>query len=70
MTMAALASAVKMPEHRLRGLLAVLQRVLNVEVYPMLDRQDTANIVVLNIPFLKKRFEPGGSINRTRLRGC
>jgi hypothetical protein len=57
MTMAALAGAVEMPEHRLLGLLAVIQRVLNIEGYPILDRQDAANTVVLNIPLLKKQFE-------------
>jgi hypothetical protein len=59
MTMAALAGAMERPEHRLPGLLAVIQRVLNVEGYPILDRQDAANTVVLNVPLLKKQFELG-----------
>jgi hypothetical protein len=59
MTAAALAGAVSVPEHRLRGLLAVMQRVLNVEGYAILDRQDAANTVVLNVPLLKKQFELG-----------
>ena len=41
------------------GLLAVMQRLLNVEGYAILDRQDAANTVVLNIPLLKKQFELG-----------
>ncbi|HAI12820.1 MAG TPA: BREX-2 system phosphatase PglZ [Phycisphaerales bacterium] len=56
-TTPALASAIEVPEHRLPGLLAVMQRLLNVEGYAILDRQDAANTVVLNIPLLKKQFE-------------
>ncbi len=59
MTAAALAGAVGVPEHRLPGLLAVIQRLLNVEGYAILDRQDAANTVVLNITLLKKQFELG-----------
>ena len=59
MTTAALAGTVGVPEHRLPGLLAVIQRLLNVEGYAILDRQDAANTVVLNIPLLKKQFELG-----------
>ena len=59
MTTAALAGAIGVPEHRLPGLLAVIQRLLNVEGYAILDRQDAANTVVLNIPLLKKQFELG-----------
>jgi hypothetical protein len=57
MTMPALAGAIGVPEHRLPGLVAVMQRLLNVEGYAILDRQDAANTVVLNIPLLKKQFE-------------
>ena len=59
MTTAALAGAVGVPEHRLPGLLAVMQRLLNVEGYAVLDRQDAANTVVLNVPLLRKQFELG-----------
>lgn len=59
MTTAALAGAVGVPEHRLPGLLAIMQRLLNVEGYPILDRQDAANTVALNVPLLKKQFELG-----------
>jgi hypothetical protein len=59
MTTAALAGAIGVPEHRLPGLLAVIQRLLNVEGYAILDRQDAANTVILNIPLLKKQFELG-----------
>ena len=54
-----LAGAIGVPEHRLPGLLAVMQRLLNVEGYAILDRQDAANTVVLNVPLLKKQFELG-----------
>lgn len=57
MTIAALASAIAMPEHRMPGFLAGMQRVLNVEGYAILDRQDAANKVELNVTLLKKQFE-------------
>lgn len=57
MTTAALAGAIGEPEHRLPGFLSVMQRLLNVEGYPILDRQDAANTVVLNVALLKKQFE-------------
>jgi hypothetical protein len=59
MTTPALAGAIGVPEHRLPGLLAVMQRLLNVEGYAILDRQDAANTVVLNVALLKKQFELG-----------
>ena len=59
MTTAALSGAMGVPEHRLPGLLAVMQRLLNVEGYAILDRQDAANTVVLNVLLLKKQFELG-----------
>ena len=59
MTAPALAGAIGVPEHRLPGLLAVMQRLLNVEGYAILDRQDAANTVVLNVLLLKKQFELG-----------
>jgi len=59
MTATALAAAIEEPEHRLPGLLAVMQRLLNVEGYPVLDRQDAANTVILNVQLLKKQFELG-----------
>ena len=57
MTVPALAGATGTPAHRLSGLLAIMQRLLNVEGYSILDHQDAANTVVLNIPLLKKQFE-------------
>lgn len=57
MTATALAGAIEVPEHRLAGLLAVTQRLLNVEGYAILDRQDASSTIVLNIPLLKKQFE-------------
>lgn len=59
MTAPALAGALGVPEHRLSGLLAVMRRLLNVEGYAILDRQEASNTVVLNVPLLKKQFELG-----------
>jgi hypothetical protein len=58
-TAPALAGSIGVPEHRLPGLLAVMQRLLNVEGYAIVDRQDAANTIVLNVPLLKKQFELG-----------
>jgi hypothetical protein len=57
MTAPALAGALGVPDHRLLGHLAIMQRLLNVEGYAILDRQDAANTIVLNVPLLKKQFE-------------
>lgn len=57
MTVPALAAAIEEAEHRLPFLLAAVQRLLNVEGYAVLDRQESANTVVLNVPLLKKQFE-------------
>jgi hypothetical protein len=57
MTAPALAGTIGVPEHRLPGLLAIMQRLLNVEGYAILDRQDSSNTVSLNVPLLKKQFE-------------
>ena len=57
MTGAALAGALGLPAHRLSGMLALMQRILNVEGYAILDRQDSSDTVVLNIQLLKKQFE-------------
>ena len=57
MTIPALAGAIAVPEHRLPGLLAIMQRLLNVEGYAILDRQDASNTVVLNVALAKKQFE-------------
>lgn len=57
MTSAALAGTMGLPAHRLSGMLAVMQRILNVEGYPIIDRQESSDTVVLNIQLLKKQFE-------------
>ena len=60
MTTTALAGAMSVPEHRLPGFLSLMQRLLNVEGYAILDRQDAANTVSLNVSLLKKQFELEG----------
>ena len=57
MTSPALSAAIAVAEHRLPFLLAAAQRLLNVEGYAILDRQEAANTVVLNVPLLKRQFE-------------
>jgi len=57
MTGAALAGVLGLPAHRLSGLLAVMQRILNVEGYVILDCQESSDTVILNMQLLKKQFE-------------
>ena len=56
MTTAALARAMSRPVHRLNGLLAVCQRVLNVDGYPVLSRDDTSDTVELRVALAKSQF--------------
>jgi hypothetical protein len=57
MTATALARRVGMPLFRLRGLLAVVQRVLNVEGYAVLRRDESSDTVELNRDLLLSQFE-------------
>ena len=52
----ALATALNLPEHRLSGLLAQVRRLLNVEGYAVLERQEATNTVGLNVALLKRQF--------------
>ena len=57
MTCAALSRELDVPEFRLRGLIASVQRVLNFEGYAILSRDDPSQTVVLNLDLLKRQFE-------------
>ena len=57
MTVPALARELGVPAFRFRGLLAAVQRLLNVEGYPVLIRDETSNTAELNVDLLKKQFE-------------
>jgi hypothetical protein len=56
---AALARAVGQPEIRLRGILAGLQRVLNVEGYPIISVDEATGTVELQRDLLRKQFQIG-----------
>jgi hypothetical protein len=56
MTTTALARALGRPPHRLAGLLAVAQRVLNVDGYAVLSRDDASESVELNTDLLRRQF--------------
>lgn len=56
MTAAAVARALEYPPLRLRGLLAVAQRVLNVDGYQVLGRDEDSDTVELNVELLKRQF--------------
>ena len=56
-TSAALARAIEYPPLRLRGLLAVAQRVLNVDGYAVLTRDETSDTVELDRNLLCRQFD-------------
>jgi hypothetical protein len=57
MTTAALARRMQLPPFRLRGLLAAVQRVLNVEGYPILHKDEVSDTVELNTGLLCRQFD-------------
>jgi hypothetical protein len=56
-TSAALARAIQMPPLRLRGLLAIAQRVFNVDGYEVLSRDDVSDTIQLDRTLLLKQFD-------------
>jgi hypothetical protein len=56
MTSTAIARVLEYPPLRLRGLLAVAQRVLNVDGYRVLGRDEDSDTVELNVELLKRQF--------------
>jgi hypothetical protein len=59
MTSTALAHCIDYPPIRLRGLLAVTQRVLNLDGYEVLGRDEDSDTIELNLALLRKQFEIG-----------
>ena len=57
MTATALARRLETPLFRLRGLLAVVQRVLNVEGYAVLGRDEASDTVELDRDLLLRQFD-------------
>jgi len=57
MTRPGLAQALGQPEFRMRGLLAGLQRLLNVDGYQVVAVDETAGTIELNRQLLNKQFE-------------
>jgi hypothetical protein len=60
-TAPALSREMGMPAFRLRGWIASAQRLLNVEGYAILGRDDPSDTITLNIDLLKRQFELDGS---------
>ena len=56
MTAVALARAVNYPAHRLPGLLATLQRLLNLDGFGVLARDENSDTVELNRDLLRRQF--------------
>ncbi len=57
MTSVALARALEFPALRLPGMLAKAQRVLNIDGYAVLSRDDASDTVELNRELLLKQFD-------------
>jgi hypothetical protein len=57
MTSAAISRTVNYPPMRLRGLLAVMQRVLNIDGFAVLTRDEASDTVDLNRELLKRQFD-------------
>jgi hypothetical protein len=57
LTSTALARAINYPSTRLRGLLAVMQRLLNIDGYAVLTRDETSDTVELNRDLLCRQFD-------------
>ncbi len=57
MTSAALSRALNFSPGRLPGLLAVVQRVINVDGFPVITRDETSETVELNRELLRRQFE-------------
>ncbi len=57
MTVVALARTLMFPELRLPGLLAKMQRLLNVDGYAALSRDESSNTIELNRDLLLKQFD-------------
>lgn len=57
MTAVALARKAEIPLFRLRGLLAIMQRLLNVEGYPVLAREEASDTIELNRDLLLRQFD-------------
>ena len=57
MTSAALARAINYPPIRLRGLLAVVQRVLNIDGYSVVTRDEASDTIELNRDLLCRQFD-------------
>ena len=59
MTSTALSRSVNYPAIRLRGLIAVMQRVLNIDGFAVLTRDDASDTVALNRELLRRQFDLG-----------
>lgn len=57
LTAAALARAIEYPPLRVRGRLAILQRILNIDGYAILTRDEASDTVELNRELLWRQFD-------------
>lgn len=52
-----LAQAIEMPTMRMRGVVSILQRTLNIDGFPVVTLEQATGTVLLNLPLLRKQFQ-------------
>lgn len=56
-TVEVLAAAIQQPQMRMRGVLSIMQRMLNVDGYPVVAMEPGSNTVLLDLRLLRTQFE-------------
>ena len=57
---AAVAAALGLPELRVRGVVAGVRRVLNVEGFAVLEEEESTGTLTLNLDLMRAQFAVGG----------
>lgn len=52
-----LAAAIQQPQLRMRGVLSIMQRMLNVDGYPVVTTEPASNTAILDLHLLRTQFE-------------
>lgn len=53
----ALAQAMNLPLFRFRGIISIMQRILNVDGYPVLSFYTSSNTITINYELMRTQFE-------------
>ena len=52
-----LAQAIEMPAVRMRGVVSILQRTLNIDGFPVVTFEQATGTVLLDLPLLRTQFQ-------------